>query len=450
MAELSEAIARYHKLLESPEHRDLAWADGLQEAMRARRLTEAGRLVAPVLRPHFITLHQHEALAKAADGVMLLLERMQAQALQSPQLLARLHLLPAEKMLARVPSGYASLNVSCRLDCHSSNTLIFNGLKPRTPSTVAYAEDLSDLFLELPIVKEFKRGRYKLSKLNSANQLFQAVVKTWKEYREAHRTPHAAIVQFAQQFSSESPECQLLAELFTIKGIPTSVVSPSQLRYQGGVLRAGDCQIDLVFRRFRTQELLLRYDLAHPLLDAYRDGAICVINGFASELAERRALFALLSDDQLTSSWSAAERQLIRDHVAWTRVVAESKTSRHDIAVELPEFIVKNRQSLVLLPNDDSAEAPSFYGSELTQAVWERAVNTALRSPYVVQDAAPAAPVVFPIYNYGELQMKSLQVTVHPHQVLGRAQGVSATLSQTAQSALVPVAHTPALLLQEI
>jgi hypothetical protein len=450
MAQLGEAIARYHRLLESPEHRDLSWAEGLQEAMRARRLTEAGRLVTPVLRPHFITLRQHEALTKAANGVTLLLERIQNLALQNPQLLARLHLLPAEKMLAMVPAGYTSLNVSTRLDGHSSSTVVFNGLKPRTPATVPYAEDLSELFLELPIVKEFKRGHYKLSKLNSGKHLYQGVVKTWKEFGDPLRTPQAAIVEFGQQFSGESHESQLLSELFTTQGIPTSVVSPDQLRYQGGVLHGGNGPINMVFRRFRTQELLLRYDLAHPLLNAYRDGAICVINGFRSELAERRALFALLTDDNLTASWSAAERQLIRDHVAWTRVVVESKTSRHDTVVDLPDFIVKNRDSLVLLPNDDSAEQPAFYGSELTQAAWGRAVNTALRSPYVVQDAVLADPQVFPLYSYGELQMKSLQVTVHPHQVLGQAQGLSATLSQTAQAALVPVAHTPALLLQEI
>jgi hypothetical protein len=450
MAQLSEAIARYHKLLESPEHRDLSWAEALQETMRARSLTESGRLVAPVLRPHFVTVRQHEGLVKAANGVMSLLERIQGLALQNPLLLSRLHLLPAEKMLARVPPGYTSLNVSTRLDGHLASTIVFNGLKPRTPSTVPFADDLSDLFLELPIVKEFKRGRYKLSKLNSGKQLFQAVQKTWREYGADHRTPRAAIVEFGQQFSGESQESRLLAELCTTYGIPTTVVSPEQLRYQRGVLCAGDGQIDIVFRRFRTQELLLRYDLAHPLLDAYRDGAVCFINGFRSELAERRALFALLTDEQITARWSAVERKLIREHVAWTRVVCESKTSRHEVVVDLPQFVSKNRTSLVLLPNDDTAEQPSFYGSELTQPAWERAVNTALRSPYVVQDAMTLAPQIFPLYSYGELQMKNLQVTVHPHQVLGQTQGLSATLSQTAQASLVPVAHTPVLLLQDV
>lgn len=450
MAQLSEAIARYHKLLESPEHRDLSWAEALQETMRARSLTESGRLVAPVLRPHFVTARQHEVLVKAANGVMGLLERMQRLALDNPVLLSRLHLLPAEKMLARIPSGYSSLNVSTRLDGHSANTVVFNGLKPRTPSTVPFAEELSDLFLELPIVKEFKRGRYKLSRLNSGKQLFQAVQKTWKEYRSADRSPQAAIVEFGQKFSGESHESRLLAELCTAYGIPTTVVSPDQLRYQGGTLSAGDGRIDLVFRRFRTQELLLRHDLAHPLLNAYREGAVCFINGFRSELAERRALFSLVTDEDVTAGWLGSERKLIREHVAWTRIVSESKTHRHDTAVELPEFITRNRESLVLLPNDDGAEQPSFYGFELTQAAWERAIKTALRSPYVVQDAMPAAPQIFPYYSYGELQMKSLQVTVHPHQVLGQAQGFSATLSQTAQSSLVPIAHTPALLLQDV
>ena len=38
MTQLSEAIARYHRLLESGQYNDLAWAQQLQERMQAENL----------------------------------------------------------------------------------------------------------------------------------------------------------------------------------------------------------------------------------------------------------------------------------------------------------------------------------------------------------------------------------------------------------------------------
>src|SRR5277367_909216 len=112
MAQLGEALARYRKVLESPAYRDLAWADALQQTMRERRLTESGRLVAPILRPHFVSARQHESLVKTAEGLYAVIERIQDIILQSPALMSRMRMLPAEKMLAAIPSGYARPSVT--------------------------------------------------------------------------------------------------------------------------------------------------------------------------------------------------------------------------------------------------------------------------------------------------------------------------------------------------
>ena len=64
MALVSEAIARYHKLIESEPYIDLAWAQALQERKKALKLNGG---VSPVLRPHFLTQRELVALEKAAE-----------------------------------------------------------------------------------------------------------------------------------------------------------------------------------------------------------------------------------------------------------------------------------------------------------------------------------------------------------------------------------------------
>ena len=56
----------------------------------------------------------------------------------------------------------------------------------------------------------------------------------------------------------------LLAEYFTREGCPTEIVSPDQLEYRNGVLRHGEFTIDIVYRRIKLQEFLVRFDLSHP------------------------------------------------------------------------------------------------------------------------------------------------------------------------------------------
>ena len=69
----------------------------------------------------------------------------------------------------------------------------------------------------------------------------------------------------------------------------------------------------------------MRFDLTHPLVQAYRDRAVCVVNSFRSELAHKKAMFGLLTDETLTAKFPAAERKAIREHVPWTRLVAGDK-----------------------------------------------------------------------------------------------------------------------------
>lgn len=429
MTLLGEAIARYHKILESAPYRDLAWADALQEQMAARKLAVAGRPICPFLRPHFISERQYATLAKGAESLFSAIDRIKQLALATPALLSRMQLLPAEKMLAAVDPGYPSLAVTSLLDTRLSNgSMHFVEYNADTPSGLAYAEGLADLFYDSPPVKEFRK-RYKLTRTASLKHLLHALLKAYKEFGRKNR-PKIAILEFRQSSqAADSGEFVLLRDYFRNQGFETEVVYPDQLEYRGGLLRQGNFVIDLVYRRVKVQEFLLRFDLAHPLVRAYREGKVCVVNSFRSELAHKKALFDLLTDPTITAKFPAVERHAIRDFIPWTRVVSQANVSYKDKTVDLIEFILTNRESLLLRPNDGTAELQTFRGWETDNTGWERALRVALRTPYVVQERVEAVRSPFPIYRYGQLEIKELQVDVHPHAYLGRVQGCSGWLS---------------------
>ena len=428
MSQLDDAVARYNKLLETGPYRDLSWAEALHQRMEAANLSAGGLLVCPFLRPNFISRRQYEALVKTGESLIAAIDRMERMVLANPALLARLELLPAEKMLAAIDPGYQALEVSARLDAH-----LFNGTSrvvqynADSPTGAGYGDALADLFYDAPPVREFRK-RYALTRVGSRKHLLQALLKSYKQYGGIGK-PNIAIVEFRPGYLSGQSEFELFRDSFVKEGYAVEIVSPEQLEYRNHVLRKGRFEIDLVYRRLGVQEFLLRFDLTHPLVRAYRDHSVCVVNSFRAELAHKKAMFGLLTDETVTEGFPASERKAIRDHVPWTRLVSATKTTYGEQSVDLPEFLVQNRERFALKPNDDYGDQHSYFGWEMDAAAWERAVKQAMRTPYVAQERVDPARSVFPLMTFGHLEFREMQVDVHPHAYLGKVQGCSSWLS---------------------
>ncbi|MBI3759268.1 MAG: hypothetical protein HY269_05880 [Deltaproteobacteria bacterium] len=304
--------------------------------MKAANLTAGNRPISPVLRPHFITKRQYANLVKAAEPLFSAINRVEKMTLGSARLQSRIQMLPAEKMLASMDPGYPFLSVTSLLDTNLHNgSLRFTGYAAETPAGVAFGEALDNLFYDAPPVKEFRK-KYSLGKLGGTKHLLSALLKSYKEFGVKNKKPTIAILEFRQPFqSSDSSEYVLLAEFFRHQGYRAEVVSPDQLEYRNGQLRRGDFTIDLIYRRIKVAEFLVRFDLTHPLVRAYRDRAVCIVNSFRSELAQKKAIFDLLTDETITHGFPAVERKAIREFIPWTRVVAQTNTSHDGKIVDL-------------------------------------------------------------------------------------------------------------------
>jgi hypothetical protein len=441
MTQLDEAITRYHRILESEPYRDLRWVKSLQDEMEARQLSAGGRLLCPFLRPNFVTQKQYDNLVKTGEALISAVDRMLRTALASPQLLSRMQLFPAEKMLAAIDPGYEMSEVSAQLDLQIQNgSLHVMQYNADALTGAAWSEGLSDLFYDCPPVKEFRR-RYNITRVGGKKPFLSALLKAYKMFAAGSpglRTkPHIAILEFRDPTGRS--EYEIYRDYFRNEGFETELVSPDQLEYRNGVLRSGNFDIDLIYRRISAQEFLLRFTLNHPLVQAYRDHKVCIVNSFRSELSHKKAMFALLTDETLTAKFPIHERKAIREHVPWTRVVKTGKTQYRDETIDdLIEYIKQNREKLVLRPNDEYSDMHSFIGYEHDEGSWARAIREALRAPYVVQERVRPARTVFPLMNYGHLEFKEMQVDVQPQAFLGKVSGCSSYVSSSGAGSYSP------------
>jgi hypothetical protein len=425
MSLVTEAVARYHKLIESEPYIDLAWAHALQERIQAEKLD--GRPVSPVLRPHFVTKRDYATLVKASETVLSAMARMEKLVLTTPALVARMQLLPAERMLASVDPHY-SISISSLLDtAMTEKSLHFTGYSSDIPAGVLHGDALGDLYFDSPVVKEFRK-KHKLKKLGGTKPLLSAILKAYKETKGKQKRPNIAIVEAKQPFQAGASDHQLLANYFTREGYTTQILSPEQLDYRNTVLRSGDFTIDIVLRRVKLQDFLVKYDLNHALIRAYKDGAICMVNNFRADMRAKRTMFDLLTDTKLTAKFPAAERAALKEYLPWTRFVQPGKTTHKTHTVDLLDYVTKHRSKLVLRPNDETSEIHPVYGAQVDEAGWEKAIRQALRTPFVVQETVSQAHAVFPLMQYGSLMMKDMVTHIYPHAFGDEVHGASCWL----------------------
>jgi hypothetical protein len=85
-------------------------------------------------------------------------------------------LLPAEKMLAAINPGYKTLEVTCRLDSHLTNgSLRLVQYNADSPTGVAWADSLSELFYNSAPVKQFRK-KHTLTKVGGKKYLLSALL----------------------------------------------------------------------------------------------------------------------------------------------------------------------------------------------------------------------------------------------------------------------------------
>ena len=250
-------------------------------------------------------------------------------------------------------------------------------------------------------------------------------------YREwgGNGVPNIAILDWKNLPTAH--EFVLLRDDFAAHGIRTIICSPDDLEYTGNELRCGDFRIDLVYKRILVHEFLGRYDDTHPLIRAYINHDVCLVNPFRCKILHKKASFELLTDAQNHKWFSPTEREAIRRSVPWTRRVYDRRTTRDGTEIDLLDFVSTNRASLVLKPNDDYGGRGVFIGPRLNQTEWESAIATALAGDYVVQDAIELQTEEFPVFNETDWGFQPMFVDTNPFLFRGKVCGAMVRLSNS-------------------
>jgi hypothetical protein len=424
-----QAIAEYHALLARDKSMGRPLFEQLSSAMRKDRLLYGERPIGISLRPHFLEQRQFVALSRMAQLVARALEKIAAVAVQCPKVMAPLGLTEAEQKLAIVDPGFIGAGVTTRIDGFVNGDQIkFVEYNAENPSSLSDQQGLNRLLFTLPTMSIFAE-RYRLQQFSPVDRLLSSLLASYREWRGAAGVPHIAIVDWKNLPTAN--EFVLLQEHFTSRGINTMICTPDELQYEGHKLRCGDFAIDLVYKRVVIHEFLARYDHTHPLVRAYANHHVCVVNPFRCKIMHKKASFELLTDEAHQHWFTPNEQKAVGCSVPWTRRLSDRRTTYRGRNVDLLDFVQRNRTRLVLKPNDDYGGHGVYLGPSLDERAWDNAVRTALPTDYVVQEAIELVPEDFPVFNETEWKLEPMFVDTNPFLFSSKVCGAMVRLSHS-------------------
>ena len=445
---LKEAVAYYHELLKDST---LAAASQkmLDEQLESSKLIFGGRRLSPYLRPHFVMESDWLLIKKTCETIFGALQKVKDAAIADDAILDELGVTEIEKELVKIDPGYSHVSPTSRLDSFlTEEAYSYVELNGESPAGIAFSDSASEIFRSLPVMEKFTE-RYSVSTLEGRSKMLDVLIDCYTEFCGGTVThkPVIAIVDLANLPTIK--EFELFRDYFESKGYHSIICSPDQLVFEGSRLSCDGTEIDIVYKRLLVNEYLPIMHEQPALLDAYRAGAVCMVNSFRGKLVHKKAIFSVLTNQRYWNLFSGEELVAINKHIPWTRNFREERTFGPSTRVEgrggnsgvgtsgeidLVEWTRSNSGNLVLKPNDDYGGHGIYIGWNSSQSEWDDAIAHALKTgDYLIQERVKTAKEFFPMLtdDEGNWELVEQLVDLDPLLFLGKVGSAFTRLSST-------------------
>ena len=421
----TDALSRYHDLL-----LDAALAEESHEVLiqqlRDQGLFFGDRPLCSVLRPRFLTLAQYRQIGQGSALVGSAFEKVRQAAMADAALRAQFGLTAWEEQLIHADPGFAVASPTSRLDAFyvpgangaagGATSLRFTEYNAETPAGAAYNDALSRAFLALPSIQAFSRSHILLP-LPAAAGVVDALLQAYHAWRGVRERPSVCILDWKEVPTYS--EFVLFEQEFRARGIDCFIGDPRDADYRDGTLYVAGKAVTLIYKRVLIDELVTRSGLDSPVVQAVRDGSVCMVNPFRCKLLHKKASLAVLSDERQASLFTAEENAALQACVPWTRVVEARHTQYRDSAgmtstVDLLPFIAERRETMVLKPNDEYGGKGIVLGWTVDDSAWQAAIRTALAEPYIVQERVEVPSEPWPAWVDGAVHLGDRMLDTAP------------------------------------
>lgn len=213
-------------------------------------------------------------------------------------------------------------------------------------------------------------------------ELFGSWVKSfteiYKTYDKAVEKPYVAIVDF---FNNDiSREFEAFKKAFEDAGYECEICEITELKYENNkLISPSGRQINAVYRRAVTCDIMRNYDKVLPFIKAAEDNNVCLIGDFKTQVIHNKIVFKVLHDKQTSAFLTEEERQYIKEHIPYTVSLTKDTVEKYNVLHTKEKWVIK--------PEDWYASKGVYAGVEgMDDEAWEKVVSENIDNHYLLQE----------------------------------------------------------------
>jgi glutathionylspermidine synthase len=367
--------------------------------------------------PHLIERSEETRWASSIEQLMGVLEKVGARLLADRDLRTTLGFRAASNELFDIDPGFERLSVSSRLDVlWSDRDAKILEINADSPAMMTFTDLVEDLLLELKPWDELLAHGVRPRRRTKA--MLEAILAAYTEWGGKRLDPTIAIVDWCGE--STANELLHTARSFESLGCPTIVCDPRQLGLDSDGLHLDGRRIDIVQRRVLFPDFLSRRGDLENLITAYARGKVCMVNPLRSHMVGNKMALALLYQRGDELGLDEDDQRVIRELIPRTEVVTRDSL----------ETLRKDRAQWVLKGGYGSGGKEVAFGSALSDAAWEAALEHGCTVPTIAQRRLTIPRLHLPtLTSDGQVRYQNLYANWNPWVFGGRYAGATTRVS---------------------
>lgn len=386
-----------------------------------------------LLKPNFLSPKQTQTLIYAVEQISSALNKFIDLYLSNEEIRSIMKFSDHEDELFSINPGYKTPLVIARHDAFMQNYSVrFLEFNCDSPAGFAYSDVMEEGFKE--VFKEHSfLIEWKIEYIKRQDRLLKTLLTCYQEFclenKDFPSKPVIAIVDWDDV--STTSEFELLKKYFENKGYDTIIATPQKFRITGGKVTVDGQAVHLVYKRVITKELLEKWDVVEHFIQSIREGLVCCCNSFRSYIVGNKKVLSLISDPRFQHIYNDDELKVIKQTIPWTKILADKKVTYKDFTVNLRDFVIDNKEMLVLKPANSYGGKDVYLGNETSQDLWETILNQHIDDEtWIVQEYVRIPQEFFPVFgdnNGVTLVLK--KVNINPFSLLGKYSGTITRVS---------------------
>ncbi|MDR0220238.1 MAG: hypothetical protein LBI54_02400 [Lachnospiraceae bacterium] len=360
-------------LMQNPE-RSKADFLHIDELIKEKDLSYKNILVRTLAVPKILSAEAYEIICAFIAQVYRIFDRVIDQYFADPSYRALFGFAPELEELILASPRRSCWVPMARIDFFlNEETNEIKMCEINTDGTSGMSEDLllgdflfyNNAFLEFMQGKTYQRFEY-----------FDSWAEEFLAYYGGEAPPRTAIVDFLDV--GYVTEFERFKETFIRHGMETEICDIRALTYEDGKLKTPNgMAIDAIYRRAVTADIMKHYNEVQPFIEAARDGAVCLVGSFATQIVHNKRLFYILYHPQTRAILGREEKAFVTKHFPATFPLNKETIAAHKVYQEREKWIIK--------PCDSYGALGVYAGKSCNEADWQKRCEEHLADDYVLQ-----------------------------------------------------------------